>query len=290
MGSFGFAKERTLRIARARIDGQPRIIVDTAGATRLAPSDFPDDALAAIAAVRADVAANWDTIDASDLELLAPVSGAGKIIAVGLNYVDHAEETGFAAPERPLTFAKYPSSITGPTTDVFVPDHLTQGIDFEAELALVIGRRCGGITPATLDDVAAATVANDVSARDVQFADAQWTRGKSFDTFTPLGPWLVTSDEFNLAASHRVYATVDGELMQEDHTSEMIFDLPTILAFVSDGITLEPGDIVLSGTPAGAGGFRTPPRYVQHGQTVVCGVEGLGELTNRYVYRSQRTQ
>ncbi|MRX44765.1 fumarylacetoacetate hydrolase family protein [Agromyces kandeliae] len=276
-----------MRTARAVVDGSPRIVVKDADGVRVAPVDHPDDALQALESVASGRSADWQPIDLEGLELLAPVAGAGKIIAVGLNYVDHTAETGIAQPERPLTFAKYATSLTGPASDVVIPDHITQGVDFEAELALLIGRRCGGDTPATLEDVAAYTVANDVSARDVQFGDVQWTRGKSFDTFTPLGPWLVAADEFGDPSGHRIYAEVDGELLQEDDTAEMIFDVPTILAFVSDGVTLEPGDLVLTGTPAGAGGFRTPPRYLQHGQTVVVGVEGIGELRNRFVHRSR---
>ncbi|MGF2950066.1 fumarylacetoacetate hydrolase family protein [Microbacterium alcoholitolerans] len=277
-----------MRVARAVVEGQPRIVVTHAGVSRVAPESYPDDALIALGET-AEAVAGWTEADLDSLELLAPVSGAGKIIAVGLNYVDHTAETGIAQPERPLTFAKYVTSLTGPTADVVIPDHLTQGVDFEAELALVIGRRCGGDTPATLDDVVAYTVANDVSARDVQFGDVQWTRGKSFDTFTPLGPWLISADEFGSPGGHRIYAEVDGMLFQEDDTAEMIFDVPTILAFVSDGVTLEPGDLILTGTPAGAGGFRTPPQYLRHGQVVVAGVEGIGELRNRFVHRSQLT-
>ena len=276
-----------MRIARVLVDGQPRLVVRDERSTRVAPAGHADDALQAIAAAAAGDTAGWAELDVEGLEFLAPVADAGKLIAVGLNYVDHTAETGLAQPERPLTFAKYATSLTGPASDVIVPDHLTQGVDFEAELTLLIGRRCGGATPATLADVAAYTVANDVSARDVQFGDVQWTRGKSFDTFTPLGPWLVTPDEFGEPGGHRIYAEVDGELLQEDDTAEMIFDVPTILAFVSDGVTLEPGDLILTGTPAGAGGFRTPPRYLQHGQVVTAGVEGIGELRNRFVYRSR---
>ena len=279
-----------MRIARALIDGVPRIVIADENGARLAPAAHPDDALETLRSAAAGETSDWDQVDLDALELLAPVAGAGKLIAVGLNYVDHTAETGIAQPERPLTFAKYPTSLTGPYSDVMVPDHLTQGVDFEAELTLLIGRRCGGETPATLDDVAAYTVANDVSARDVQFGDVQWTRGKSFDTFTPLGPWLVTPDEFGRPEGHRIYAAIDGEVYQEDDTAEMIFDVPTILAFVSDGVTLEPGDLILTGTPAGAGGFRTPPRYLQHGEVVTAGVEGIGELRNRFVYRSRAAE
>ena len=276
-----------MRIARTVIAGQPRIVVKDDVSTRIAPASHPDDALAAIESVRSGASASWDSVDEAALALSAPVAGAGKIVAVGLNYADHTSETGFTQPERPLTFAKYGTSIVGPAADIIVPDHIATQVDYEVELTLLIGRRCGGTTPATIDDVAAYTVANDVSARDVQFGDVQWTRGKSFDTFTPLGPWLVTADEFGEPGGHRIYTEVNDEVLQDDSTSELIFDVPALLAFISDGVTLEPGDLILTGTPAGAGGFRTPPRYLAHGDTVVCGVEGIGELRNRVVFASQ---
>jgi len=276
-----------MRIARTLLAGEPRIVVQDGDALRLAPAEHPDDAVAAIGSVRAGAARDWDVADEATLELLAPVATAGKIIAVGLNYADHTSETGFTQPLRPLTFAKYSTSISGPTDDIVVPDHLTEQVDYEVELTLLVGRRCGGSTPATVDDVAAYTVANDVSARDVQFGDTQWTRGKSFDTFTPLGPWLVTPDEFGAPAGHRISTSVDGTILQDDSTSSLIFDIPELLAFISDGVTLEPGDLILTGTPAGAGAFRTPPRYLQHGETVVCAIDGIGELRNRVVFASR---
>lgn len=269
-----------MRIARALIDGVPRIVVDDAGTGRLAPEGA--DVLAVIAR-----GGQGEPIALEGLELLAPVATAGKIIAVGLNYADHTSETGFTPPERPLTFAKYASSITGPGADVPVPDHLTSQLDYEAELAVVIGRRCGGTAPATLDDVAAYTASNDLSARDVQFGDTQWTRAKSFDGFTPLGPWLVTPDEFDVTQGHRIGTRVGDEVLQDDTTASMVFDVPALLAFIGDGTTLEPGDIILTGTPAGAGGFRTPPRFLQHGETVTVSIEGIGELSNRLVFRSE---
>lgn len=274
-----------MRIARAVIDGNPRVVVKDDNSVRLAPAEHADDALATISTVRAGGSHGWETVDEASLRLLPPVASAGKIVAVGLNYADHTAETGFTQPERPLTFAKYATSLTGPADDIVVPGHLTQQVDYEAELTLFIGRRCGGTTPATLDDVAAYAVANDVSARDVQFGDVQWTRGKSFDTFTPLGPWLVTSDEIGDPAGRRIYTEVNGELLQDASTSDLIFDIPALLAFISDGVTLEPGDLILTGTPAGAGAFLTPPRYLQDGDVVVCGVEGIGELRNRVTVR-----
>jgi 2-keto-4-pentenoate hydratase/2-oxohepta-3-ene-1,7-dioic acid hydratase in catechol pathway len=274
-----------MRIARTVVDGSPRIVVKDEASVRIAPAGHPDDALAAIDSVRAGASAGWDSVDEAGLDLLSPVRTAGKIIAVGLNYADHTSETGFTQPERPLTFAKYATSITGPTADIVIPGAVTQQVDYEVELTLVIGRRCGGASPATIDDVAGYTVGNDVSARDVQFGDVQWTRGKSFDTFTPLGPWLVTADEFGDPSGHRISTTVNGETLQDDTTSSLIFDIPTLLAFVSNGVTLEPGDLVMTGTPAGAGAFLTPPRYLQDGDEVVCAIEGIGELRNRVVVR-----
>ena len=271
-----------MSIARALIDGAPRILVRDDRGVRLAPADFGDEPLAALAVDTT----GWASVDEGGLQLLAPVARPGKIIAVGLNYADHTTETGFTPPEKPLTFAKYPSSITGPDAEIVVPDHLTSQVDYEAELVVVIGRRCGGDQPATLDDVAGYTVANDVSARDVQFADTQWTRAKSFDGFTPLGPWLVTRDEFGDPAGKRIWTAVDGEVLQDDTTASMVFDVPELLRRIGDGTTLEPGDLILTGTPAGAGGFRTPPRFLGHGETVEVGVEGIGVLRNRIVHRS----
>ena len=274
-----------MRIARVMVDGTARIVVKDDASARLTPSGYPDDVLAAMQSVRSGDSDGWERVDTETVTFTVPVAGAGKIIAVGLNYADHTSETGFTQPERPLTFAKYATSLTGPRDDIVVPGHLTCQVDYEAELTLLIGRRCGGSSPATLEDVAAYTVANDVSARDVQFGDVQWTRGKSFDTFTPLGPWLVTADEFGDPAGHRIYTRVNGETLQDDSTSELIFDIPSLLAFISDGVTLEPGDLILTGTPAGAGAFRTPARYLQDGDEVVCGVEGIGEIRNRVTVR-----
>lgn len=274
-----------MRIARALVGGSPRIVVVEHGSARLAPHDHRDT-LGALAAAQAGDWSQWPETNIPS-ETLSPVTTAGKIVAVGLNYADHTTETGFTPPAQPLTFAKYPSSITDPGADVVVPDHLTSQVDYEVELAAVIGRRCGGSAPATLDDIAGYTVANDLSARDVQFGDVQWTRAKSFDGFTPLGPWLVTPDEFGDPQQHRITTTVNGETLQDDTTAVMVFDVASLLAWIGDGTTLEPGDIILTGTPAGAGGFRTPPRYLQHGDLVEVAVEGIGSVSNRIVYRSK---
>ena len=279
-----------MRFARVAVDGVSRVVVSDDASVRISPVSASLDVLAAIELVRSGGSVGWEIVDLEGLDLLAPIARPGKIIAVGLNYADHTTETGLVQPDRPLTFAKYSSSIAGPHSDIVVPDHLTGQVDYEAELAVVIGRRCGGESRATLADVAGYTVANDVSARDVQFSDVQWTRGKSFDTFTPLGPWLVTPDEFGDPRDHRICTEVDGVILQNDSTSAMIFGVEDLLHFIGQGVTLDPGDLILTGTPSGAGAFRMPPRFLQHGETVTVSISGIGELRNRVVYQSLLSQ
>ncbi len=272
-----------MKVARALIDGAARVlIIDDEGAWLVA--DPHADPLAVLAAGTGE---RSGTVDPSTLRWLPPVARPGKIVAVGLNYVDHTAETGFTPPAVPLTFAKYPSSLVGHGEDVIVPDDLTSQVDYEVELAAVIGRRCGGGDRPTIEDVIAYTVANDVCARDLQFSDGQWTRAKSFDTFTPLGPWLVSADEFGDPHAARIRTVVDGEVLQDDTTGSMVFRLEELLAHIGAGVTLEPGDIILTGTPAGAGGFRTPPRYLEHGAVVEVSVDGIGALRNRIVHRTK---
>jgi 2-keto-4-pentenoate hydratase/2-oxohepta-3-ene-1,7-dioic acid hydratase in catechol pathway len=215
-----------------------------------------------------------------DVHVLAPVERPGKIIAIGLNYVDHANETGMTLPTEPLTFAKYPTSVTGPYDDVVVPWAVTQKVDWEAELALVVGTTCGPGRRGTLADVAGWTVANDVSARDLQFRDNQWTRGKSLDTFCPLGPSLVTTDEVDDPQALDVTAEVNGVLMQKAPTSDMVFDVATLMDFLTATVTLEPGDVVLTGTPPGVGAFREPPVLLADGDVVEVAVSRIGRLRN----------
>lgn len=217
----------------------------------------------------------------SDLTLQAPLARPGKVIAIGLNYADHTAETGLTPPAEPLTFAKYPTSITGPTADIRVPRAVTTEVDWEVELAVVIGTTCGPDRPGTRADIAAYTVANDVSARDLQFSDGQWTRAKSIDTFCPLGPVLVTPEEISDPHALRIHTTVNGEIMQDATTGDLIFDVDFLIDYLSRIITLEPGDLILTGTPPGCGGFRTPPVFLADGDLVECGVEGIGALRNR---------
>jgi 2-keto-4-pentenoate hydratase/2-oxohepta-3-ene-1,7-dioic acid hydratase in catechol pathway len=231
-------------------------------------------------AAEAAMANRADEVDLAAAVWLSPLKRPGKIVAVGLNYPDHTAETGIEPPSAPLTFAKYASSLTGPYSDIEIPAAVTDQVDYEAELAVVIGRDCPPDGSAGLDAIAAYTVANDVSARDVQFADRQWTRAKSFDTFTPLGPWLVTADQVADLAARRIWTSIGEQTLQDDVIGSMVFDIAAILGHLSVGTSLEAGDLILTGTPSGAGAFREPPRFLRPGDVVEVGVEGVGVLRN----------
>ena len=220
----------------------------------------------------------------AQLRLLAPVRRPGKVIAIGLNYQDHTLETGLQAPEEPLTFAKYSTSVVGPGAPIVVPTAITTSVDWEAELAVVVGTACGPGRRGTMADIGGYTVGNDVSARDLQFRDGLWTRGKSLDTFCPLGPYLVTPDEVADVHDLRIWTDVSGVRMQDASTVDLIFDIPYLLDFLTATVTLEPGDVILTGTPPGVGGFRTPPVYLADGDVVTVGVDGIGELTNPVIW------
>ncbi len=215
--------------------------------------------------------------------LAAPIPNPSKIVAIGLNYRDHCVEQGIEAPAAPLLFAKFPNSITGPYDSIVIPEGDPQ-VDYEVELGVVIGKRAKRVNEnAALEHVAGYLVVNDVSAREWQFADKQWTRGKSCDTFAPMGPWLTTADEIpepeNLALSTRV----NGELLQDSSTNNLIFGVSKLIAYISASITLEPGDVIATGTPPGVGVFRKPPLYLKPGDVVEVQVEKLGALRNRVV-------
>ena len=207
------------------------------------------------------------------VKLLAPVIPRSKVVCVGKNYADHAKEMDSAVPEQPVLFIKPNTSVIGPD-DAIVWPTMSKKVDHEAELAVVIGKICKDVPKDRVKDVVFGyTIANDVTARDLQKIDGQWSRAKGFDTFCPLGPWIETDiDPSNLAIS----ASVDGELRQSDRTSSMIFDIPTIINFVSQVYTLLPGDVILTGTPAGVG-------VIPVGSTVAISIEGIGTLANRAV-------
>ena len=213
-------------------------------------------------------------------ELDAPLR-PGKIVAIGLNYLDHIRESNLPRPEQPLVFAKFPSSVTGPRDPIVIDAALTAQVDWEVELGVVVGRRLRNVAAdAALDHVFGYTVGNDVSARDVQFSESQWTRGKSFDTFCPLGPVVVTRDEIPDPQALALRTRVNGEVVQDSSTAEMLFGVAELLAFCSRSFTLEPGDLLLTGTPWGCGYFMDPPRLLRAGDLVECEVERIGALRN----------
>jgi 5-carboxymethyl-2-hydroxymuconate isomerase len=234
-----------------------------------------------VAAAAADALDSPDTLSLDHVKLDAPLVRPSKIVCIGLNYRDHCRETGLPEPPRPLVFAKFLSSLVGPGQPIAWPEGLTESVDWEAELAVVIGRRLRGVAvEEALDGIFGYTAANDVSARDLQFGDEQWVRGKSLDTFCPLGPTLVTADEYGDPQAKRIQCRVNGETKQSSTTAEMIFGVAEIVSFLSCNFTLEPGDLVLTGTPWGVGGFADPPAFLQPGDVVEVEVEGIGTLSN----------
>jgi 2-keto-4-pentenoate hydratase/2-oxohepta-3-ene-1,7-dioic acid hydratase in catechol pathway len=207
-----------------------------------------------------------------------------QIVAIGLNYHDHIRETGMDTPERPLVFAKFPSSVCGPHDEIVADAQLTSAVDWEVELGVVVGRTMRAVSEAdALDQILGYTIGNDVSARDVQFSDGQWTRAKSFDTFCPLGPAIVTPDEVGDPQALALRTRVNGEVVQDSSTAEMIFGVAELLAFCSRSFTLERGDVILTGTPWGCGGFMDPPRALHPGDVVETEVERVGVLRNPVV-------
>jgi acylpyruvate hydrolase len=203
-----------------------------------------------------------------------------KIICVGLNYRDHAEETGAELPKAPLLFAKWPNTLIGHGDPILLPEE-SEEVDYEAELGVVIGTTGRHIAEAdALDHVRGYICVNDVSARDLQFADGQWTRGKSPDTFCPVGPRLVPREEIDDPQALAIRCILNGETLQDSSTANMIFSVAEIIAYVSRTITLEPGDLIATGTPAGVGVFRDPKVLLKDGDEVTVEVEGLGALTN----------
>jgi 2-keto-4-pentenoate hydratase/2-oxohepta-3-ene-1,7-dioic acid hydratase in catechol pathway len=202
-----------------------------------------------------------------------------KIVCVGLNYRDHAEEQGIALPERPLLFAKWPNALIASGEPIRIPS-LSTSVDYEAELGVVVGRRAKAVEVGdALEFVSGYVIANDVSARDVQFSDGQWVRSKSFDTFLPVGEIVPASDVPDPQALP-IRAILNGQTMQNSNTSNMIFGVAEIVAFVSQAITLEPDDLIITGTPAGVGAFRDPPVWLQPGDEIRIEIDGLGAISN----------
>jgi 2-keto-4-pentenoate hydratase/2-oxohepta-3-ene-1,7-dioic acid hydratase in catechol pathway len=222
-----------------------------------------------------------EAVSLEEARLHAPVARPGKIIAIGLNYRDHAEETGQPIPEVPVVFTKYPNTIVGPGEPIRIPPIASQ-IDYEAELAVVIGGTARNVSEGeAMEYVFGYMNANDVSARDLQFSEGgQWTRSKSIDTFCPTGPYIATRDEITDPHDLSIRCILNGEVVQDGHTSKMIFSVAELVSFLSRGMTLEPGDIIITGTPPGVGMARDPQLWMKPGDEVSIEIEGLGTLTN----------
>ena len=214
------------------------------------------------------------------VKLTSPIPEPGKIICVGLNYRDHAVETGMPIPTSPILFSKFNNTVIGPGDAIRIPP-ITSQCDYEAELGVVIGKTASEVkTENALDYVLGYTCVNDVSARDLQFADGQWVRGKSLDTFCPIGPWIVTADEIPDPQNLWIRCDVNGQRLQDSSTAQMIFAVDEIISFISQAITLEPGDLIATGTPVGVGFARKPPVFLKAGDTVVVDIEAIGPLEN----------
>lgn len=274
-----------MRLARVDADGGARDAVERDGRLVALPgSPMESEEHETVARGVAAGGGDGEVLGAvSDLRRLAPW-WPGKIVAIGLNYADHIRETGMARPERPLIFAKFPSSVAGPVDDIVLDAELTRRVDWEVELGVVIGRRMRNVPESDVfDHVLGYTVGNDVSARDVQLSEGQWVRGKSFDTFCPIGPVVVTSDEIADPQALGLRTRVNGEVVQESKTAEMIFGVAELLAYCSRSFTLERGDLLLTGTPWGCGEWSDPQRSLAIGDVVECEVDGIGVLRNRVV-------
>jgi 2-keto-4-pentenoate hydratase/2-oxohepta-3-ene-1,7-dioic acid hydratase in catechol pathway len=244
----------------------------------------------AVTFVRSQLEGNGKTLNQQGIvyaidrvSLLPPVLRPGKVICLGLNYRDHAAESGMTVPKYPVLFHKVAGSLTGHNQPIVIP-RVSSQIDYEAELAIIIGRRGKYIAEdEAFSYIAGYTVANDVSARDLQFRTSQWTTGKMLDSFGPLGPALVTRDEVPDPQALAIRTTLNGQVLQDGNTADMIFRVPFIVSYISGIVTLEPGDVILTGTPAGVGNTRSPQVFMKPGDTVTVEIEHLGKLTNPVV-------
>lgn len=272
--------ERRLGVVSAEVpDDSRRTKRNVYDITRAIGPDMAAAIRAGVGAIQ-DLRGGGEGSPLDELTLRAPIPRPGKIVCVGLNYHDHCREQGIEPPAYPTLFAKFANAVTDPAAAVVRP-RATEKLDLECELAVVIGRRTSRVAPGdALDHVFGYTILNDVTARDLQREDRQWLRAKGWDGFAPMGPMIVTADEIPDPGRLTIHSWVNGETWQESSTAEMIWDVPTLVAFVSRSITLEPGDIVATGTPAGVGHFHDPPRYLVDGDVMACEIEGIGVLSN----------
>lgn len=272
-----FTHDNRTRIGAMRETGQ---VLDLTAADPELPATMIDLIREPKAMERArNAAESAPEIELADVRLEAPVPRPSKVLAIGLNYRDHAEESGQPIPQRPIVFAKMPTCIVGPGHPVHIP-RVSRAVDWEGELCFVIGREARYVSAADAGDyIAGYTIGNDISVRDWQFHSPTWMMGKSFDTHGPLGPAIVTADEFEpSSAGIRLY--VNGDEKQKSDTSQLIFGIGEIVEYLSAGFTLEPGDVVYTGTPSGIGGAKRPPEFLKAGDIVRVEIDGLGSLEN----------
>ena len=273
-----------MRLIRARHDGRVVLArVEGGDAVVLARESGHPAADVVREAIAAGVELTGDglRLPVAELQVLAPLANPSKILAAGLNYADHARESGTSPPAVPMLFSKTTNTLIGPGEPIVFRTADSMQVDYEAELTVVISRRARDVAEAdALDYVLGYTAANDISARDAQFADGQWLRGKSFDTFGPIGPAIVTPDQLGDAQSVRVLCRVNGETLQDGTTKDMIFGVAELISYTSRFWTLEPGDLILTGTPHGVGFARTPPIYLRDADVVEVEVDRVGMLAN----------
>lgn len=277
-----FAQNGAARLGALR--GQQ--VIDLNRADSNLPTDiisFLEAGESALQAARKALDTASSGIELSQVKLLAPIPRPTKIICIGLNYSDHAAESGQPIPQYPVVFCKYANTVIGPGDEIILP-RVTYQVDYEAELGFVIGKRGRYIsTGDAMSCVAGYLPINDVSARDYQTRTSQWTMGKTFDTFAPMGPALVTADEISNPHDLDIRLTINGEVLQDSNTCNLIFGIPQLVAALSEVMTLEPGDVVSTGTPPGVGMARKPQRWLKPGDVVNIEIEGLGILSNPVV-------
>ncbi len=259
----------------ARIEGDEAVVLDAA--------DVGAILAGALGGLQGAAQADGERRPVEGLDLAPVVPRPGKILCVGQNYLSHIQEMGAKIPDFPTLFTKFPSSLIGAADDIYLPPE-SDTVDWEVELAVVVGRSVRRVDrQGALDAIAGYTVLNDISMRDWQNRTRQWMQGKAWEHSTPVGPWMVTPDEVDHAADLHVVCEVDGEVVQDGRTSDLLFDGAHVISYMSTVLTLEPGDIIATGTTGGVGHGRTPPRYLAPGQVVRTAIEGIGELVNTTV-------
>ena len=273
-----------MKIARILYNGEERYGIVKGNTLELLKSPVRDD-MGVEAFIASEFLVDHDAvIEKNDetIEWLPPIAKPGKVICIGRNYLAHAEEQGRTAESKPLLFSKYPSNMIGHLSEVEKPS-TGEHLDYEVELAVVIGKEASKIKDNAMDYVLGYTVANDLTLRDIQKSDPgkQWTRGKAFDQSLPIGPYLVTKDEITDPQNLEIWLSVNGEIRQKSTTAKMIYPIDELIRYISESITLYPGDIILTGTPEGVGYFMDPVATLQSGDVVNCGVTEVGELSFR---------